>query len=157
MTDLSATEKNSINRVVLQYIITVVSKDFSMNDQLPKIGPHGFITQEDESIYYESYGTGETVILCHGLGGNHAIWYQQVPVLACLFNVITWDQRGFGRSTNRAKQSGPAAAVIDLKSLIDHLKVEQAHIIGQSMGGMGAEASVHFTVSEFHVELIQNL
>ena len=109
-----------------------------MNNQLPKIGPRGFIAQENESIYYESYGSGETVILCHGLGGNHAIWYQQVPVMARLFNVITWDQRGFGRSTNRAQQSGPAAAVLDLKSLTDHLNIEQAHIIGQSMGGWAA-------------------
>ena len=109
-----------------------------MNDRLPEIGPHGFFTHENESIYYESYGAGETVILCHGLGGNHAIWYQQVPMLARLFHVVTWDQRGFGRSTNRTQQSGPAAAVKDLKALTDHLNIDRTHIIGQSMGGWAA-------------------
>jgi 2-succinyl-6-hydroxy-2,4-cyclohexadiene-1-carboxylate synthase len=106
-----------------------------MNHYQPQNGPQGFITTENESIYFESYGQGETVILCHGLGGNHAIWYQQVPVLARHYRVITWDQRGFGRSSNHAGQAGPPAATRDLSALCDHLEVDQAHLIGQSMGG----------------------
>ena len=98
-------------------------------------GPKGFFTSEGEQIYYESYGEGEVVILCHGFGGNHAIWYQQIPYLGQSYRVVTWDQRGFGRSSNEKEQSGPLAAVIDLKRLFDHLEIDQAHLIGQSMGG----------------------
>ncbi len=101
-------------------------------DQLLK---SGFVQSGGEQIYYETLGSGDPVVLSHGLGGNHAIWYQQVPVLAERFQVITWDQRGFGRSTDIGKQSGPAAAVEDLKALLDHLKIEKARLVGQSMGG----------------------
>jgi pimeloyl-ACP methyl ester carboxylesterase len=95
----------------------------------------GFVESGGEQIYYETVGTGEPLVLSHGLGGNHAIWYQQVPVFAGRFQVITWDQRGFGRSTIATNESGPAAAVDDLKTLLDHLKVDRVHLVGQSMGG----------------------
>jgi len=95
----------------------------------------GFVDSGGEQIYYETLGAGDPVVLAHGLGGNHAIWYQQVPVLAAGYQVITWDQRGFGRSTDAHKQSGPADAVEDLKALLDHLKIAKARLVGQSMGG----------------------
>ena len=91
---------------------------------------------DGERIQYETTGDGEqTVVFCHGLGGNHAIWYQQVPVFARRFSVMTWSQRGFGYSTDDAGVSSPAAAVRDLDALLDHLGIERAHLIGQSMGG----------------------
>ena len=95
----------------------------------------GFVESDGERIYHEVCGEGEPVVLCHGAGGNHASWYQQVPAFASRYRVITWDQRGFGRSTNRADRSGPRAAVADLRGLLDHLAVDKAHLVGQSMGG----------------------
>ncbi len=95
----------------------------------------GFVESDGEQIYYETLGSGDPLVLSHGLGGNHAIWYQQVPAFADRYRVITWDQRGFGRSTDTGKASGPAAAVEDLKALLDHLKIDRAHLVGQSMGG----------------------
>lgn len=106
-----------------------------MRHHLPRKGPQGFFTSENESLYFESYGEGASVVLCHGLGGNHAIWYQQVPVLARHYRVVTWDQRGFARSSNHTGNAGPMAAVRDVKALLDHLEIESAHLIGQSMGG----------------------
>lgn len=95
----------------------------------------GFVENDGEQIYFESVGAGDAVVLSHGGGGNHAVWYQQVPVLALKYRVITWDQRGFGRSTNVSQQSGPVSAVEDLKALLDHLGITSAHLVGQSMGG----------------------
>ncbi len=43
-----------------------------------------------EDIYYESAGEGPVVVFGHGLGGNHAVWYQQVPVFAERFRAIRW-------------------------------------------------------------------
>lgn len=106
-----------------------------MKDHTPRKGPQGFFESENESLYFESYGEGAPVILCHGLGGNHAIWYQQVPVLARHYHVVTWDQRGFARSSNHSINAGPMTAAKDLKALLDHLEIESAHLIGQSMGG----------------------
>jgi pimeloyl-ACP methyl ester carboxylesterase len=96
----------------------------------------GTCSSAGEDIAYELAGDGsEVVVLGHGLGGNHAAWFQQVPVLARRFRVLTWDQRGFGRSSNRAGDAGPPAAVDDLHVLLDHLGIERAHLVGQSMGG----------------------
>jgi len=116
-------------------LLSTDEKGLRMNDHPPQKGHQGFFTSENESLYFESYGEGETLILCHGLGGNHAIWYQQVPVLARAYRVVTWDQRGFARSSNHSAESGPAAAARDLKALLDHLDIECAHLVGQSMGG----------------------
>lgn len=95
----------------------------------------GSLEHQGESLYYEVTGEGEAVVLSHGAGGNHAIWFQQVPVLAKKFRVVTWDQRSFGRSSNRAGVAGPDAFAADLKALLDHLEISSAHLVGQSMGG----------------------
>ena len=96
----------------------------------------GFAVVGDEQIYYESTGSGDAVVLSHGAGGSHAIWMHQVPVLAERYRVITWDQRGWAKSTDAEGLGGdPNAAVEDLRLLLDHLGVDKAHMIGQSMGG----------------------
>jgi pimeloyl-ACP methyl ester carboxylesterase len=95
----------------------------------------GFVESGGEQIYYETVGSGDAVVLCHGLGGNHAIWYQQVPVLAGQYQVVTWDQRGFGRSSNATAENSPASAAVDLGAVLDHLGIHRAHLVGQSMGG----------------------
>lgn len=112
----------------------------------------GFAENGGEQIYYESVGTGEALVLAHGLGGNHAIWYQQVPEFAQRYRVITWDQRGFGRSTNTANQSAPSTAADDLRALLDHLSIDRAHLVGQSMGGW---AVVGFALA--HPDRVQSL
>jgi 2-succinyl-6-hydroxy-2,4-cyclohexadiene-1-carboxylate synthase len=95
----------------------------------------GTLEHDGETIYYEVTGEGEPVVLSHGAGGNHAIWFQQVLVLARQFKVVTWDQRSFGRTTNRAGAAGPATFAADLEALLDHLDITSAHLVGQSMGG----------------------
>jgi 3-oxoadipate enol-lactonase len=98
----------------------------------------GFLERDGERLYWEEVGAGPPLVLCHGAGGNHAIWYQQVPVLGTSRRVVTWDHRGFGRSSDRADRSGPEVAVADLAALLDHLAVERADVVGQSMGGWTA-------------------
>lgn len=92
------------------------------------------LEHDGERIYFEEVGDGPALVLCHGAGGNHAVWYQQVAHFAPRHRVITWDQRGYGRST-RNGEIGPRPAVRDLTALLDHLGVGQAHVVGQSMGG----------------------
>ena len=96
----------------------------------------GFVEVGGDQIYFESTGSGQAVVLSHGAGGHHGIWMYQTPVLATQYRVITWDQRGWGRSTNHDGIGGSHdTAVADLKALLDHLGVEEAHVVGQSMGG----------------------
>jgi 3-oxoadipate enol-lactonase len=100
----------------------------------------GYVDHDGESIYYqvagdEWAGDHPPLVLCHGAGGNHASWYQQVSAFARDRMVVTWDHRGFGRSSDRADLSGPEVAVGDLLALVDHLGIVRADLIGQSMGG----------------------
>jgi len=99
----------------------------------------GFLAREGERIYYELCGEGADLVLCHGAGGNHAVWFQQVAWFAARGRrVLTFDQRGFGRSTDRALEGGPEAATEDLRALLEELEIGRADVVGQSMGGWAA-------------------
>jgi 3-oxoadipate enol-lactonase len=95
----------------------------------------GTVASGGERIYFETVGRGSPVVLCHGLGGNHGVWWQQVHALAQDHFVITWDQRGFGNSTCTTGVIGPRPAVEDLIALLEHLALNSVHLVGQSMGG----------------------
>lgn len=101
---------------------------------------NGCLTLGGDDVYFEVVGAPDApvVVLGHGAGGNHAIWFQQVPVFEREHRVITWDQRGFGNSTNRIGLASPSTATNDLLAILDHLDVERAHVVGQSMGGWAA-------------------
>jgi 3-oxoadipate enol-lactonase len=104
------------------------------------VGSNGFLTLDGDEIYFEATGAPDApvVVLGHGAGGNHAIWFQQVPAFATEYRVVTWDQRGFGLSTNRHGLANPRTASNDLLAILDHLGVERAHVVGQSLGGWAA-------------------
>src|ERR1700689_3266439 len=98
------------------------------------------LSRDGDDVYFETVGAPDApvVVLGHGAGGNHAIWYQQVPVFARDYRVVTWDQRSFGLSTNNHGLANPVTATNDLLAILDHLEVERAHVVGQSMGGWAA-------------------
>lgn len=91
-----------------------------------------------ESIYAEATGTGRPIVLCHGLGGNHAIWWRQVDMLARGHRVVTWDQRGFGNSTATTGDVSIEAAAADLLAVLAELDLHDACVVGQSMGAYTA-------------------
>jgi pimeloyl-ACP methyl ester carboxylesterase len=95
----------------------------------------GFLERDGERIYYESAGEGPPLVLSHGAGGNHAVWFQQLPHFAKARRVVLWDQRGFGRSSARVGPNNPQRATSDLAALLDHLEIARADVVGQSMGG----------------------
>jgi 3-oxoadipate enol-lactonase len=93
-----------------------------------------FLDTQGSQIYYERHGAGPAMVLAHGIGGNHAAWYQQISALSQSYEVITFDHRGFGRSTD-LDQRGRWAFVDDLAALVDHLNLQRFALVGQSMGG----------------------
>jgi pimeloyl-ACP methyl ester carboxylesterase len=95
----------------------------------------GYVDSEGERIYYEVTGAGRPLVLCHGLGGNHAIWWRQIEAFAAEHQVITWDMRGFGNSTLVSGEVGPVAARRDLLAVLDHLGLDRVTVLGQSLGG----------------------
>jgi 3-oxoadipate enol-lactonase len=93
-----------------------------------------------EELYVEVVGEehrrrATPLVLSHGAGGNHAVWFQQVAHFATERMVVTWDHRGFGNSPDRAGARGPAVAADDLLAVYGALGIERADLVGQSMGG----------------------
>jgi pimeloyl-ACP methyl ester carboxylesterase len=93
----------------------------------------------DIITYYEDTGSGEPLILVMGLGGDLQAWALQVPTLSKHFRVITYDNRGAGRTSAPDKPYSIAGMADDLAGLMDHLGIEKAHILGWSMGGYIAQ------------------
>src|SRR5215467_14931459 len=90
-------------------------------------------------LYHEDTGgDGPTIVFLHGAGGNHLSWWQHVPVFADEYRCVTLDQRGFGQSPDVSGGPGPAALATDALALLDHLGIERAALVAQSMGGWAA-------------------
>lgn len=90
-------------------------------------------------LYHEVHGQGPAIVFAHGAGGNHLSWWQQVPFFTAHgYTCVTFDQRGFGQSLDGAEGRGASAFPEDLRGLLDHLGLEQAHLVAQSMGGRTA-------------------
>jgi len=88
------------------------------------------------SIAYEMKGSGPVVVFLHGIGGNRTNWYEQLNHFGDRFCAVTWDARGYGDSDDPPQTLKFSDYADDLNRLLDHLKVERAHLVGLSMGGM---------------------
>jgi 3-oxoadipate enol-lactonase len=86
-------------------------------------------------VHYQSFGEGETIVFAHGAGGNLLSWWQQIPFFSQNHRCVTIDQRGFGHSYDVPGGPGAGAFVEDLVGLLDHLEIDAAHLVAQSMGG----------------------
>ena len=99
----------------------------------------GYVEHDGEQLYYEVVGdesSGQVpLVLSHGAGGNHASWFQQVAHFASSRPVVTWDHRGYGRSSDHGDRTGPLVASTDLLAILDELGITRADLVGQSMGG----------------------
>lgn len=94
----------------------------------------------DIELFYDEQNSNdheETIIFLHGAGGNHVSWWQQVPHFRETFRCISVDQRGFGRSLDPTG-AGSQRFVDDLEGLLDHLEIDRAALVAQSMGGRAA-------------------
>jgi pimeloyl-ACP methyl ester carboxylesterase len=88
-------------------------------------------------IYYEEHGEGFPLVFCHEFAGDCRSWDPQVDYFARRYRVITWNYRGYPPSAVPGDLSAYSndQLIADLKSLLDHLGVRQAHVAGLSMGG----------------------
>ncbi|HJP22145.1 MAG: alpha/beta fold hydrolase [Alphaproteobacteria bacterium] len=84
-------------------------------------------------------GSGELVVLLHGIGGQRQNWHDQLLVFADDFQVTAWDARGYGDSEDYEGPLDFADFSADLARLLDHFGAARAHIVGLSMGGRIAQ------------------
>ena len=87
-------------------------------------------------LYYEDHGSGEPVVLIHGYPLTGSSWEKQVPVLLDAgYRVITYDRRGFGKSSQPTAGYNYDTFAEDLHKLITQLKLHDFTLVGFSMGG----------------------
>lgn len=93
-------------------------------------------TAPNVQLYVKDYGQGKPVILIHGWPLSNEMWeYQINALIANNFRVITYDRRGFGKSSQPWDGYDYDTLTDDLKAIIEHLDLSDAALVGFSMGG----------------------
>ncbi|MEU9245992.1 alpha/beta hydrolase [Streptomyces sp. NPDC048385] len=100
----------------------------------------GFITVGQENstpvdLYYEDHGTGQPVVLIHGYPLDGHSWEKQAAaLLAAGYRVITYDRRGFGRSSQPTTGYDYDTFAADLNTVLETLDLTDVVLVGFSMG-----------------------
>ena len=107
-------------------------------------------------LYYEDHGEGKPVVLIHGWPLSGAFWEKQVAALLTAgHRVITYDRRGFGKSSRTEIGYDYETFVDDLHTLVTKLMLNDFSIVGFSMGGgevaryLGKYSSAHISKAVF--------
>lgn len=86
-------------------------------------------------LYYEDFGSGQPVILIHGWPLSGTSWEKQaIALLAAGHRVITYDRRGFGRSSKPSVGYDYDTFADDLHTVLTTLDIQKADLVGFSMG-----------------------
>jgi pimeloyl-ACP methyl ester carboxylesterase len=95
-----------------------------------------FRTDDRVRIYFEEHGAGIPLVLAYGIGGNADLWDVNVEALAARYRVVLWEPRGHARSDSPADPARYSFHrwALDLRDLLDHLRVRRAHVGGLSLG-----------------------
>ena len=107
-----------------------------------------FVRTDDRvKLYYEEHGEGSPLVLAYGIGGNADLWDTNRDALAARHRLILWEPRGHARSDS---PEDPAKYsffrwVLDLKAVLDHLRIGKAHVGGLSLGaGIATRFALRF-------------
>jgi pimeloyl-ACP methyl ester carboxylesterase len=113
----------------LLFYLTLATMAFSVQAQTKQPVKTGMAEVNGTELYYEVAGEGEPLVLIHRNCGDRRDWDDQFMLLSKRFRVIRYDVRGYGKST----MPDPGVEYedySDLKSLLDYLEIERAHICG---------------------------
>jgi non-heme chloroperoxidase len=89
----------------------------------------------DIEIYYEDHGSGQPVVLIHGYPLSSDSWERQErALLSAGYRVVRYDRRGFGRSSRPTTGYDYDTFAADLAAVMEHLSLEEAALVGFSMG-----------------------
>jgi pimeloyl-ACP methyl ester carboxylesterase len=100
----------------------------------PKVGKYAPI--RGFKMYYEIYGKGEPLLIIHGNGGSIENFSNQIPFFSKKYQVILADSRAHGKSVDDQDSLSYEMMADDFASLLDHLKIDSANVIGWSDGGI---------------------
>jgi pimeloyl-ACP methyl ester carboxylesterase len=94
------------------------------------------------NLYYEIHGRGEPLLMLQGWGMDITGWQYIIEPLSQVFQVIVFDNRGTGRSEVTPGKYTTRLLADDAAALLNHLRINKAHVLGWSMGGMIAQELV---------------
>lgn len=106
--------------------------------------PHA-VADDDVKLYYEDTGSGPAIVFVHEFAGDSRSWEHQVRHFTRWYRCVTFNARGYppsGVPTDDASYSQDHARE-DIRAVMDHLGIEQAHVVGHSMG---AFSTLHFAL-----------
>jgi len=95
-----------------------------------------FVKINNIRICYQVQGEGYPIVLIHGFGSKKESFMAQIPALSHEFKVISFDNRGSGKSARPNIPYTMEMFVDDIKGLLEYLEIDKAHLIGLSLGGM---------------------
>jgi pimeloyl-ACP methyl ester carboxylesterase len=107
---------------------------------------HGLAT-----LRYDATGTGEPVVLIHGLSGSSRWWRHNVPVFARSHRVFVLDLAGYGRA-RRQRSLGVREDAALIAAWLDNQQLQHVTLIGHSMGG-----HIALRVAALRPERVKNL
>lgn len=107
---------------------------FSAHAQAPAVADKQ-IEVFGQKLHYLEAGSGPTVILLHGLGGDVSNWAMTVPALAKQYRVIAIDQIGFGQSDKPQLNYRIGTMVDFLNGFYKQAGIAKATLVGNSLGG----------------------
>jgi pimeloyl-ACP methyl ester carboxylesterase len=104
--------------------------------------PH-ITTDDDVKLYYEETGSGLPVVFVHEFAGDYRSYEMQMRYFGQRYRCIAYNARGYSPSDVPKDPAGysQSRARDDIRAVLDALKIEQAHVVGLSMGGF---ATLHF-------------
>jgi pimeloyl-ACP methyl ester carboxylesterase len=102
-------------------------------------------TTDGVKLFCEESGSGRPIVFVHEFSGDHRSWEPQVRYFARRYHCITFNARGYPPSEvpDAIEKYSQQRAVDDIRDVMDHLKIDRAHIVGLSMGGF---AALHFGI-----------
>lgn len=113
----------------------------------------GYADVSGLKMYYEVYGEGKPVVLLHGSYMNIPLnWSHIIPLLAKDRKVIAAEMQGHGRTRDIPREFSYEGMADDVSGLLKHLKIDNADILGYSMGG-----GVAFQIAVRHPEQVRRL
>ncbi len=95
-----------------------------------------YFSHDHGHCYYEILGGGKPLLLIAGLASDVQSWVSIKKILSKHFLVILFDNRGVGRSTLNCQNLTINQMAIDAAALLAFLRIDKAHVLGHSMGGM---------------------
>jgi pimeloyl-ACP methyl ester carboxylesterase len=100
-------------------------------------------TDDGVKLYYEETGSGTPIVFVHEFAADHRSWEMQMRHFGQRHRCVTYGARGYPPSDvpEKPESYSQDRATDDILAVLDHLRIDKAHVVGLSMGGF---AALHF-------------